>query len=161
MKNTFTLTKTANGFDIKTSGGGVTLNGNPLASYPINSLYISTDEISPASLFGGTWEKIKDKFLLAAGDSFSLGATGGNSVHSHTLNNAFAKIFAYWGEDANRMSWENKNVNWIATQTLTHGHTISYNQSISMGNAVPLGGNTDDINNMPPYLVVNVWKRKE
>lgn len=65
--------------------------------YPVGSIYISVTDTSPASLFGGTWERLKDKFLLAAGDSYAAGSTGGEAahklttdempVHSHGLNN--------------------------------------------------------------------------
>lgn len=47
--------------------------------YPVGSIYMSVNATNPASLFGGTWEQIKDRFLLAAGDNYSAGATGGAS----------------------------------------------------------------------------------
>lgn len=74
------------------SAGGVTLD----TVYPVGSIYISVNNTSPATLFGGTWEQIKDTFLLSAGDTYSAGATGGAAtvkltatqsgvpVHSHT-----------------------------------------------------------------------------
>ena len=37
------------------------------AVYPVGSIYISVSETSPHDLFGGTWERLKDRFLLAAG----------------------------------------------------------------------------------------------
>lgn len=52
--------------------------------YPIGSIYTSTQSISPATLFGGTWVQIKDTFLLTAGDTYSAGATGGAATHTHT-----------------------------------------------------------------------------
>lgn len=48
--------------------------------YPIGSLYWSKNSTDPATLFGGTWKQIKDKFILAAGDSYAQGATGGAST---------------------------------------------------------------------------------
>ena len=39
------------------------------AIYPVGAIFISTDSTSPATLFGGTWERIKDTFLLAAGST--------------------------------------------------------------------------------------------
>lgn len=48
-----------------------------LAAHPVGSLYWSTQSTDPASLFGGTWEQVKDRFVLAAGDSYTVGATGG------------------------------------------------------------------------------------
>ena len=48
--------------------------------YPVGSLYWSKNPTNPATLFGGTWTQIKDKFILAAGDSYAQGATGGAST---------------------------------------------------------------------------------
>lgn len=45
--------------------------------YPVGAIYLSTNSTSPAALFGGTWEQIKDAFLLAAGTNHSAGSTGG------------------------------------------------------------------------------------
>lgn len=47
--------------------------------------HISADNISPASLFGGTWEKIEGKFLLAAGGGNLLGSVGGEAEHTLTV----------------------------------------------------------------------------
>lgn len=40
--------------------------------YPVGAIYISTVSTSPATLFGGTWEQLKDMFLLGAGDTYSV-----------------------------------------------------------------------------------------
>ena len=45
--------------------------------YPVDSIYMSVNSTSPASLFGGTWTQLKDRFLLGAGSTYSNGATGG------------------------------------------------------------------------------------
>lgn len=51
--------------------------------YPVGSFYMSSSSTSPATLFGGTWEQIKDTFILAAGDTYTAGNSGGEE--SHTL----------------------------------------------------------------------------
>ena len=56
------------------------------AIYPVGSIYMSVNSTSPATLFGGTWERLKDKFLLSAGDTYSAGATGGEATHTLTSN---------------------------------------------------------------------------
>ena len=50
--------------------------------YPIGAIYMSTNNVNPRVLFGGTWEQIKDRFLLSAGDSYKVGATGGEATHT-------------------------------------------------------------------------------
>ena len=56
--------------------------------YPIGSLYWSSKSTNPASLFGGTWVQIKDKFVLACGDTYtSSGSTGGASSVTLSVSN--------------------------------------------------------------------------
>lgn len=54
--------------------------------YPIGSVYQSTNNTSPASLFGGTWAAVQDRFLLGAGKGYSPHATGGETTHTLTIN---------------------------------------------------------------------------
>lgn len=54
----------------------------PLPYYPIGSIYTSYVSTSPASIYGGSWEQITDRFLLGAGSTYSAGATGGASTVS-------------------------------------------------------------------------------
>lgn len=74
------------------------LNGNPsdpnslyyklmLKAHPVGSLYWSSKPTNPAKLFGGTWTQIKDKFILACGDTYSVNATGGNANTTLAVNN--------------------------------------------------------------------------
>ena len=64
--------------------------------YPVGSVYISFNSANPQTLFGGTWTRLKDKFLLANGDSYAPNTTGGSATktigvtnlpaHNHTVN---------------------------------------------------------------------------
>ena len=55
-----------------------------LAMYPVGSIYLSVNNVNPGTIYGGTWEQIKDRFLLAAGSTYAGGATGGTASHTHT-----------------------------------------------------------------------------
>lgn len=55
-----------------------------LAMYPVGSIYLSVNNVNPGTIFGGTWEQIQDRFLLAAGSTYEGGATGGTASHTHT-----------------------------------------------------------------------------
>ena len=72
MANTYTSTHTGEWFDS-------ILNLVLDSVYPVGSVYISVNSTSPATLFGGTWVQIQDKFLLCAGSTYTAGSTGGNS----------------------------------------------------------------------------------
>ena len=54
-----------------------TLSGIFELIYPVGSIYMSTNNVNPKNLFGGTWEEIQGKFLLARDGSHEAGTTGG------------------------------------------------------------------------------------
>lgn len=120
--------------------------------YPVGSIYMSVNDVSPATLFGGTWVKLEDRFLLGSG-TYINGSTGGNTTHNHTLDNGYAQI-----DLSDRVLMNSKSQN-IPINTASG--TFSSRESVawSTEHAVELGGSTDNANNMPPYLVVNMWKR--
>ena len=58
-----------------------------LAAHPVGSLYWTSVNENPAVTFGGgTWTQIKDKFILAAGDTYTNGATGGAATVTLTTD---------------------------------------------------------------------------
>ena len=120
--------------------------------YPVGSIYMSVNSTSPATLFGGTWERLQDRFLLAAGSAYSAGSTGGASAvtltadqipsHSHSISPAIG-----WPVNAN--STEHLVDNW------GYSGWPRVPKITSTGNA----GGGQAHNNMPPYLAVYMWKR--
>ena len=52
--------------------------------YPVGHIYMSVNDVSPSVLFGGEWERLKDTFLLAAGDVYDGGSSGGEATHTLT-----------------------------------------------------------------------------
>lgn len=55
--------------------------------YPVGSVYISFNATDPSVLFGGTWARLKDTFLLANGDAYAPNTTGGSATKTITLSN--------------------------------------------------------------------------
>lgn len=53
-----------------------------LKLHPIGSYFISDKEDNPGSLFGGTWESVRDVMLIGAGNKYVAGSTGGNDTHT-------------------------------------------------------------------------------
>lgn len=45
---------------------------------------MSSSATNPGTLFGGTWEQITDRMIMAAGSSYAVGTTGGTVSHTHT-----------------------------------------------------------------------------
>ena len=56
---------------------GKTLAEIMLTLYPVGAVYISVNNTSPASLFGGTWKSIGGRFLLGADATYAVGSSGG------------------------------------------------------------------------------------
>ena len=64
-------------------GSGLTVDSDgrlsadsALASYPVGSIYQSTDPTSPAAMFGGSWEEIaSDRVLMGASSAHAAGTT--------------------------------------------------------------------------------------
>lgn len=85
--------------------------------YPIGSIYTSVNEASPASFFGGTWERIQGKFLLSATDG---------SVQQEMDNlgwNRSGSNYHYW-VDANG-NRQNISVVGNSSGNVRHLHTLS------------------------------------
>lgn len=133
----------------------VTIGGTPLTGiadfiYPVGSIYMSVNNTSPATLFGGTWEQLKDRFLLGAGDTYTAGATDGEATHTLSIE----EMPDHWHK-----------------LPLPYSGSDSYNPATAQvdksltaaGNYVTTGtaseGGSQPHNNMPPYLAVYMWKR--
>lgn len=132
---------------------------NPaLTIYPVGSIYMSVKSTSPASLFGGTWTQLKDRFLLGAGSTYSNGATGGAATVTLTLSQIPAHTH-------NLVVASDYNDGSYSTAQLQPGKKVvegaDKNQNYTNDNAIKSSGGSGSHNNMPPYLVVYMWKRTE
>ena len=54
---------------------------------PVGMIITTGSPISPAALYDGTsWARITNRFLIGAGESYSLGSTGGSATHTLTVD---------------------------------------------------------------------------
>jgi hypothetical protein len=132
-----------------TSSGGVTFDD----VYPVGSIYMSVNNANPSTLFGGTWEQLKDRFLLGAGDTYTGGATGGEATHTLTTQEIPSHTHPYKDykgkASASKKTWDIEKTAWSVTGV---GNDDNSRTTTATG-----GGQAH--NNMPPYLVVYMWKR--
>lgn len=151
--------------------------------YPIGSIYMSVNTTNPSTLFGGTWEQIKDRFLLCSGDKYTNGLQGGEETHQLNINeipshNHLVNIntseggyhahnlrrdmggaefgISGGGATGNALhgTWTNTNIWPNSIGAAGNGSHIHNVNGYTSAN----GGNLAH-NNMPPYLTVCVWKR--
>lgn len=161
--------------------GGLTIGGKTLVDilYPVGSIYLTATGAHPASLFGGTWERIKDTFLLGAGDVYAAGDTGGAAEvtllatqipkHIHPVNgktNNYSETPTYrlpyvetgTGDETVGLTSEGYGTGTLAGYAAMNSVYQAHKHIISVwSDSNTVGGGAH--NNMPPYCVVNIWKR--
>lgn len=176
---------------------------NRLASqlYPVGSIYMNVNNVDPAVIFGGSWERMPSgRMLVNSGDGFNLGQVGGEKEHRLTEDELAAHNHSVGGEATTSAttSWVDlqggisaccrpngssdgiKYLNgggivtkeseyWITAKNggdstpgrdfhinASHNHTIDV---ASLNLKMTTVGKNQPHNNMPPYIVVNMWKR--
>ena len=136
-----------------------------LNAHPVGSYYWSSESTDPSRLFGGTWERVKDKFIYALGDSGSAGDTGGASSRTIAESN-LPKLSGNFtmhsgGEATNIASVTGKfsagitNVNAYKSG----GTTSTGANSIGRVDLNYGSDNPTELNTMPPYVKAYCWKR--
>ena len=149
--------------------------------YPVGTLYMSMNSISPEDLLGGTWEKLEGYYLRCANSTFQAGATGGQTsinytpvgtVNSHKLtveelprhthqlegssaHNYYTPIDSGYkterGSDETEWTFESERL-----RDITSGATGG-----NQGHSHTFTGSKTAIPTVPPYITVNVWYRVE
>ena len=136
-------------------------------AHPVGSYYWSRESTDPSVLFGGEWKPVKDKFILAAGDSYEIDATGGEAEHTlieaelPSIDGAFAVPVVgshasvgvsghAYGKNFGEVGSENTISSGISGTSIHSGMQYGYGYRF---------GSNQSHNNMPPYLVAYCWYR--
>lgn len=186
------ITSKNNTFGIDSSGNitcnSITTNQSSIDFnhiYPVGSIYLSINDTNPGTLFGGTWEQIQDKFLVGAGNNYTLGAIGGTTTHTHTSaahshtsaahSHNYGSLYAAinfagtygtrYRTVANGFSPNERKAdtgagysygNWCSEAVCVYGDT---GVTTPGDTGVTTPGDTGSSSNIPPYLAVYIWKR--
>lgn len=134
-------------------------------AYPVGAIYLSVTDTDPATLFGGTWERISQgRFLIGAGanvanttnywgeypagkENFPAGEMGGEVEHTLTVDEIPAHTHS------ERLEWSNTKA-WGLTGTGEGANAV-----VDQGGVTGSTGGGKPHSNMPPYLVCYMWRR--
>ena len=138
--------------------------------YPVGSIYISINATNPATLFGGTWEQIKGKFLYSTNNNLDdvnknsvksdIESTGGNENITLTTDNLPKHNHTM---DIHRSQQENGSMYGLANSTLYH-YRVMIHGDLDVPNLYPITettytGKSKAFSILPPYYKVYMWKR--
>lgn len=137
---------------------GASMNDIVNLIYPVGAIYLSTSEVSPGTLFGGTWERLKDRMLIGAGDAYKAAATGGSSKISYTPSGTVSKTLltaAQSGHEALSGTFTSGNQSkdhqhWIPEQTTT-GENINHTHNMTGISTSALGQPSLGLTVSPAY----------
>ena len=159
--------------------GGTDGENTFLRAHPVGSIYIcvgskdDTEEIiatkSPQSLFGGTWERIKDRFLLAAGDNYAAGTEGGEDAvtltaeqlppHQHYIGAQLLSGKVYARNNLTKGDAESglPYITRLDSESGRYEEPENEQGKLVVTDKEQTRGSAH--NNMPPYFAVYMWKR--
>ena len=132
------------------------------ALYPVGSIYVSKDPTDPAELFGGSWKRIKERFIWAIGDNENPGDTGGEKTHTLTQNE-LPKITGSINNYALQEQGQSVNTSGVfSTRQSQEWATYGSNGETQDSDIVDFNvGNNEPHNNMPPWEGFYIWERIE
>lgn len=153
------------------------------AIYPIGSIYMSTNDVSPQTFLGGYWDKIKGRFLLAAAEEEDIGtepdesvcyrvggATGGSERVTLTANQSGQRALTITGGGhAHSVKYRNdlktastgdsRRFGPYAASSSGTAYSPVTSSSETHTHSVSAQNATESHGNMPPYLAVHMWER--
>lgn len=128
------------------------MNINVDLIYPIGSIYMTTSTVSPAVLFGGTWERIKGRCIVGVDendtDFGTVSKNGGEKTHKLTVA---------------EMPKHNHSVSYLKQSA---GNDFQF--AAGVGNWQTTGKENNNINytggdqahnNLQPYYTAFIWRR--
>jgi microcystin-dependent protein len=172
---------------IRTDNKISVLNTVLMSIYPVGIILEFKNNTDPNMLWPEThWEKIEEKFLFASSDSpisneHFVGNTGGSKtvtlstahipIHNHSVSvtSSGTVVIAASGSHNHSLNTTTFNAaagthtrvtgsgTEMATNSTTHTHTVpNHTHTISQSNV----GSGAAHDNMPPFLVVEMWYRR-
>lgn len=126
----------------------------PLELLPVGIIISFDTDVDPNELYGGTWIRIKGRFIYGVGDGETAGALGGEREHLLTESEIPSHTHYYnsyqFGFPAQYEGKDNYK---------TPVHSYSGVMDNTDGTQTNSTGGSQPHNNMPPYYGANTWRR--
>ena len=143
-----------------------------LQTYPVGSIYISTSDTNPATIYGGTWIRFGEgKTLVGVNESetefATVNKTGGEKTHTLTIeempSHNHTQVRPWVGyEGWNTMTLSFNEYGYVLDYTLSvNSNAKDYTGNASINNITRTGytGSSQSHNNLQPYITVYMFKR--
>lgn len=137
---------------------------------PVGAIITTSSSVSPAADYAGTsWVQIKDRFLMGAGGSYTLGSTGGSASHtlsvaempahnhsgSITATGNHTHTVSSLGGTSQGVYYAGSSKGWMDTATKTTSSAGAHTHSVTIGSS----GNGQAFSILNPYVGKYVWRR--
>ncbi|WP_373140509.1 phage baseplate protein, partial [Beduini massiliensis] len=123
-----------------------------LKMFPVNSIYLTYNNVNPSTFLGGTWSLVgQNRYIIGAGSSYSGGATGGSSTSGSTAltisqipphRHSFDVELTWPGGSSNIVPYHNGTTSQGSIDTTSVGGGQGHTHSIS-----------------PLYIAIYIWRR--
>ena len=122
---------------------------NKKTDYPIGSICMFNTNIDPNKMYGGTWVRIKGKFILGADDkTYPLGSEGGEAKHTLTI--------AEMPSHSHKADVCYDGTGWRDYSFVDTGHK---SDELISDRLIKNSGGGQPHNNMPPYVAFYIWAK--
>lgn len=139
----------------------ITYDDNLEPTFPIGALYLTTASVSPASMFGGTWERLPANYALwtatsGAGNTISAGLPNitGSQRFGWTDASGGGSIFGYGGNGSFYVS--NSGTSYYSTAGASGNH-YQNTLNIDASRSSSIYGSSTTV--QPPAYKVYAWRR--
>ena len=122
------------------------------AFWPVGAIYQSTANKNPGTFLGGTWSQIEGVFLLAAGNQYAAGSTGGAATHQHLMPIGFdnTRMYGYYNPTGDTPGYGS---------IVQSANTKYWGIDSAAAESAQRIGYTKAESSLPPYKAVYMWER--
>lgn len=137
--------------------------------YPVGSIYFSTNDVNPSTLFGGVWERFANGRAIVGVDASqtefnTVKKEGGSKTHSLTIDEMPSHTHnIYQDNGSGRIDipvyGEYSELNNVGYQNFRYTNNSGFTQGGSGKFYNTYNGKSQSHNNLQPYITCYIWTR--